>query len=388
MRGWIVILALLTAFPPLSIDMILPALPGLAASWDEPLTRVNLVLISFFLTYAVSLLFYGPLSDRFGRRGPLLFGLCVYVLSSILGGFAGSIMPLVAARVLQAVGAAAASSMAMAMSKDLFSGKERARVLATIGIIMALAPMLAPTFGGWVLAFASWPWIFYAQALFGVLALVGSLWIPETHGGAREATSATGVVMTYGRLLRNTSYIPLTLLMAVCMFPLYGFIAASSEIYINGFGTSAQVFGYFFALNALSLMAGSYACLRLVKGFDSTTVMIMGFAGVVLGSLGLLAGLGHGPWGFALPMSVITFSLGLSRPTSNNLILEQVQQNAGAASSLLLFTFFLLGALSMWVTSLPWESRQGFLGIMGVACGMFSLLSWLGIKRLLVLRRE
>jgi MFS transporter, DHA1 family, multidrug resistance protein len=387
MRGWIAILALLTAFPPLSIDMILPALPGLAAAWDHPLATVNLVLISFFLTYAIFLLFYGPISDRFGRRRPLLFGLAVYVLSSILGGLSGSIHTLVASRVLQAAGAAAASSMAMAMSKDLFSGKDRARALATIGMIMALAPMLAPIFGGWVLAVSSWPWIFHTQAAIGLAALLGVLRIPETHSGGTRTTLGQAA-RAYGRLMGNTPYMILTLLMAVCMFPLYGFIAASPEIYINGFGISEQAFGYYFGLNALSLMAGSYGCLRLVKGFDSTTVMTLGFAGVVLGSLGLLAGLGHGPWGFALPMSLITFSIGLSRPSSNNLILEQVQQDAGSASSLLLFTFFSLGALSMWVTSQPWENRQVFLGILGTGSGMFSLGSWLVLQRLLVLRRE
>jgi MFS transporter, DHA1 family, multidrug resistance protein len=387
MRAWIAILALLTAFPPLSIDMILPALPAMAEFWAIPLATVNLVLISFFTTYALFLLIYGPLSDRFGRRGPLLFGVGLYILSSILGGLSESIFTLVASRVLQAAGAAAASSMAMAMSKDLFSGAERARVLATIGVIMALAPMMAPVFGGWVLAIASWPWIFFSQALFGVAALLGVLRIPETHAGGDEITIVQ-VLRSYGRLLRNRSYVSLTLLMAVCMFPLYGFIAASASIYITGFGTSEQVFGYFFALNALSLMAGSFGCLRLVKGFDSTTVMTMGFVGVVIGSLGILAGTGLGPWGFALPMSLITFSLGLSRPSSNNLILEQVQQDAGAASSLLLFTFFLLGALSMWVTSLQWESRQAFLGLVGTACGLLSLFTWLALRRKLALRRE
>jgi MFS transporter, DHA1 family, multidrug resistance protein len=387
MRGWIAILALLTAFPPLSIDMILPALPGLAESWNQPLATVNLVLISFFLTYALSLLVYGPLSDRYGRRRPLLFGLLVYIVSSVLGGLSGSITTLVASRVLQAIGAAAASSIAMAMSKDLFSGKERERVLATIGIIMALAPMLAPTFGGWVLAYRSWSWIFYAQAAIGCLAFLGVLRMDETHG-ARNPTSLAQVARAYGRLMRNTPFVAVTLLMAVCMFPLYGFIAASSEIYINGFGTSEQVFGYFFALNAMSLMAGSFGCLRLVKGYDSQTVMTMGFVGVVIGSLCLLVGIGFGPWGFALPMSLITFSLGLSRPTSNNLILEQVQQDAGAASSLLLFTFFLFGAVSMWITSQEWASRQALLGGMGAGCGLVSLISWLTVKRVLVFRRE
>ncbi|MFP4314852.1 MAG: multidrug effflux MFS transporter [Desulfovibrionales bacterium] len=387
MRGWIAVLALLTAFPPLSIDMILPALPALARTWAEPFSRVNLVLISFFLTYAVSLLVYGPLSDRYGRRRPLMLGLAVYIISSIGSGFSENLPVLVAFRMLQAAGAAAASSMAMAMSKDLFSGKEREQVLATIGIIMALAPMLAPTLGGWTLAFLSWRWIFYTQAAIGVFAMLGVVFMPETNT-TRSAVSLPRAAHAYARLLCNAPYMLLTLLMAACLFPLYGYIAVSSEIFINGFGLSEQTFGYFFAFTALCLMAGSFGCLRLVKTFDSTTLITLGFSGAILGSIGLLAGLGHGPWGFALPMAMIAFSCGLSRPSSNNLILEQVRQDAGAASSLLLFTFFLLGAGAMQIASLSWESRQAALGVMGVLSGTVSLVGWLVVRKRFALRRE
>ncbi|MFW6325006.1 MAG: MFS transporter [Desulfovibrionales bacterium] len=191
-----------------------------------------------------------------------------------------------------------------------------------------------------------------------------------------------------GRLLINRPYMILTLLMAVCLFPLYGFIAASSDIYIRGFGMSEQAFGYIFAFNALWLMAGSFGCLRLAKTFDSKKLITFGFIGTIVGSIGLLVGMDHGPWGFALPMAIISFSCGLSRPSSNNLILEQVDRDAGAASSLLLFTFFLLGSGAMHIASLSWENRIVVLGIMGLACGVFALVGWLVFQKKMIVKRE
>nr|WP_269851165.1 MFS transporter [Methanosarcina horonobensis] len=165
LKGTVPLLALLTAFPPLSTDMILPAIPSLAETWGVSLSVINLILVCFFVTYGFFLLFYGPISDRLGRRRPLLFGLAVYIVASLLCAFASSASVLIGLRILQAAGAAASSSISMAITKDIFSGQERERILAYIAVIMALAPMLAPVIGGWVLADFSWHWIFFVQAL-------------------------------------------------------------------------------------------------------------------------------------------------------------------------------------------------------------------------------
>lgn len=387
MRGMILLLALLSAFPPLSIDMILPALPTLAETWSRPVATVNLILICFVITYAFFLLVYGPLSDRYGRRKPLMVGLGIFVTSSLLAAVMDNVYSVVFFRALQGAGAAAGPSLALAMSKDLFHGKDRERVLAYLGIIVPLAPMLAPTFGSWIMVLLSWHWIFYAQALMGLIAFIGVSRCPETLA-TRSNSSLIQVAGAYLRLARNPTYVALTLLMATIMLPFFGFIAGSSHIYITGFRLSEQQFGYFFALNALCLMAGSFAFLRLVRGYESKTLITAGFVGVLLGGVGMLLGQGHGPWGFALPMAMIALMGGMSRPPSNNLILEQVQQEAGAASSLLLFTFFIIGAIAMWLVSLEWESKQAVIGLLGVGCGSLCLTAWLMIRRMGMLRQE
>ena len=139
------LMALLTAFPAFSTDMILPAIPALAVMWNKPLAVVNLILICFFVTYGFFLLFYGPISDRYGRRRPLIVGISLYIFASMLCAVANSAAMLIAFRILQAAGAAASASLSMAITKDIFSGKERERILAYIAVIMALAPCLLYT---------------------------------------------------------------------------------------------------------------------------------------------------------------------------------------------------------------------------------------------------
>ena len=268
LKGTVPLLALLTAFPPLSTDMILPAIPSLAETWDVSLSVINLILVCFFMTYGFFLLFYGPISDRFGRRRPLLFGLAVYIVASLLCAFASSATMLIGFRILQAAGAAASSSISMAMTKDIFSGPERERILAYIAVIMALAPMIAPVVGGWILADFSWPWIFFIQAVMGLIGLIGVLRFPETLHKVSD-TPLSRVMHTYSRLLHNHSYIIMVLVMSASLFPLYSFIAGSSDIYINGFGMTEQKYSYFFAFNAMALMVGSFSCLRLIRSISS-----------------------------------------------------------------------------------------------------------------------
>lgn len=380
LKGTLPLLALLTAFPALSTDMILPAVPSLARNWNQPLSVINLILVCFFVTYGFFLLFYGPISDRFGRRRPLIAGLSVYIVASLLCASATNAPMLIFFRILQAAGAAASSSLSMAMTKDIFSGQERERILAYIAIIMALAPMIAPVLGGWVLADFSWPWIFFIQAVMGFIGILGVLRFPETLSQISDVPLSR-MMHSYGRLLLNPSYIIMVLVMSVSLFPLYSFIAGSSAVYVNEFGLSEQKYSYFFAFNALALMVGSFSCLRLTRSVSSKHLMTIGFAGVFLGGLFLLLNGQHGPWSFALSMFLITFSLGLSRPPSNNLVLEQVDRDAGSASSLLIFCYFTLGAVGMWFISLEWADKIPVLGAIALGCGAVVLAAWFVLQK-------
>ncbi|MFO7495705.1 MAG: MFS transporter, partial [Desulfobacterales bacterium] len=225
----LLLLSLLSAFPPLATDMYLPAIPLLVQRWHQPLAVVNLTLIGFFVGYCGFLLIYGPLSDRFGRRRPLLVGIAIFILASLLCALSDNVVSLIVFRVLQAAGAASASVLALAISKDVYGGHERERILAWIGVIMALAPMLGPVFGGWIMTWFSWRWVFVTQASVALVAWVGVLWMPETLQ-TPTSTGARQSAASYLELLGNRRYIGFALMMAIVVLPHFVFIAVSSDI--------------------------------------------------------------------------------------------------------------------------------------------------------------
>lgn len=375
-KKMLLLLALLTAFPPLSTDMYLPALPHLEKIWNEPTTSVNLTLSAYFIGYCFSLLIYGPLSDKYGRRPPLLVGISIYIIASLLSGFANGVVSLTVLRVLQGVGSAAGSIIAMAITKDIYQGHERQRILAYMGIIMALAPMLAPVLGGWIMTGLSWHWVFYTQAAIGAIALGGVLRMPESlqtpaKGGVLAAMSA------YGELLRNRKYVVLIVLFSLIVLPHFSFIGSAAHVYISRFGLSEQLFGYLFAFNAMAIMAGSFTCSRIQKKVSSRRLLTFSFAGILLSGILMSLAFIDGPWGLAAPMAVASFSFGLSRPASNHIVLEQVDHSAGAASSLMVFLYFISGAFSMWFISLNWSDTIQVIARLACAGGGVVLLFWL-----------
>jgi MFS transporter, DHA1 family, multidrug resistance protein len=380
------LLALLAAFPPLSTDMYLPAIPLLQHSWQQPLAIVNLTLVGFFVSYCVFLLFYGPLSDRYGRRPLLLVGIGIFILASLLCALADNVVSLIFFRVLQAAGAASASALALAISKDVYDVHERERILAYIGVIMALAPMLAPVLGGWVMTWFSWRWVFVIQGAIGTIAWIGVFRMPETLK-TPVAAGALQSAGSYLQLMSNRRYMGYALMMSLVVLPNFAFIGGSADIYITRLGLSEQMFGYFFALNAAAIMAGSFACTRLTGRVRSTGLLTAGFAGILIGGIGMIVRWIPGPWGLALPMAVISFSFGISRPPSNNLVLEQVDRHAGAASSLLIFIYFMLGAFAMWLISLDWADKIRTIGVLGAVCGGVILGIWIILPQIKARKR-
>lgn len=375
------LLALLTAFPPLATDMYLPAIPTLQKQWNQPLSVINLTLVCFFITYCISLLFYGPVSDRFGRRPPLIVGIALYVIACILCALSPNAGSLIVFRIIQAMGAASAATLAMAICKDIFTGKEREQVLAVIAVIVSLAPMLAPVFGGWLLKWFSWPWIFVSQAVMGAISLVGVYNMEETLKNPIEV-KIHELASGYMSLFKNVKFMGYAIMVAIAAFPLFSFIGGSADIYITRLGLSEQTFGYFFGANALAFMAGSLSCSRLLRIMSSKHLMTAGFSGILTGGVWMLLFSHHGPYSLALPMALITFSIGLSRPPSNNLVLEQVESHAGAASSLMIFTYFMFGAVSMWLISLDWQNKIRTIGLVALVSGLVMLVMWILLQRI------
>ena len=381
---FVLLLALLTAFPPLATDMYLPAIPHLMEIWGHPLSIINLTLILFFVTYCVSLLFYGPLSDRLGRKPPLISGLILFIAASLFCAVSTNVWMLVAARVAQGMGAGAASAISLAMARDRLESGTREKVLSQVSVIMALAPMISPTIGSLIMDYFSWPWVFVAQGIMGAVALAGVMATDESHDG-EEGESLGILLQKFVQVFRNRRFMGVVFCNAMIALPLFAFIAGSSSVYINRFGLSEKQFALFFGANAFCFMAGSMTCMRFGKKLGTLPMISFGYAGIVLGGLLMLVGGLDGPYQFAVPMGFVTFCLGLSRPPSNNLALEQVTKDAGTASSLMVFSYFMCGALSMWVVSLGWEDKLVYIGALSVVSGVVAFSVWIFLKKSLII---
>ncbi len=368
-------LAFLAALGPLSNDMYLPALPSLVKFWGVSEAAGGLTLSLWFVSFGIFLLVYGPFSDRFGRKPALMVGLLFFSLSSVGCALSNGFQEMIIFRVLQAAGGAACVAMTMAISRDVFEGHIRQRVLAYLGVIMAVAPMAAPFLGSLTLKYFTWRWIFGLQAFYGVSAFTLVLYLEEPLQKEKRL-AAMSFLKPYLSTITNFRFLSTSTLMGVVMGPTYAFIAASPYIYMEQFGLSRAAYSRYFACNAVGLMLGSLVCAKLSKRFSAAVLNAWGFAGVTLGGGCILAFGSQGPTWFALSMGIIAFCCGASRPVSNNIVLDQVEVYVGAASSIMTFTLFTLGAVFMWAASADFLNRVILVGLMGVGVGGFVLAMW------------
>jgi len=395
MKRKIALIALLCAFPPMSTDMYLPALPAMVKEWQQPLSVINLTLVLFFVAYCCGMLIYGPLSDRYGRRPPLLAGLAIYTLACIACALAPNALGLIIARILQGLGGAAASTVVFAICKDLFDGAARQRLFVQLGVITAGAPILAPIIGGWIITLLSWRWIFAALALLGIVSACGVYAMEESLKERRDA-SLFQAFRGYFRLCANIPFILLTLSFSSTGLPMFAFLAASSDIYISRLGYDQHQYGLFFAANASAFIVAPLAFSKAVKCFPLRWLLPVSYFGVLIFAALMVAAtlpppyslreILPPPYALAVPMWLLSFSFSFGRPPGNNLILEQVQRDIGAASSLMVFFYFITGAIAMWVISLAWANKIAVLGWLGVGgavitiFGWFAARGWCGVK--------
>ncbi|WP_319582158.1 multidrug effflux MFS transporter [uncultured Pseudodesulfovibrio sp.] len=376
----LILLALLASFPPLSTDMYLPAIPTLQTLWGISYATANLSMVLFMAVFSVFLLIHGPLSDRFGRRPVLIGGLSLFVLASFGCAISPSIWVLIACRCLQAAGAAAGASLALALSKDLYEGAQRQKILAHMGVIMALAPMLAPSIGGLMLKFASWRWIFAVQAAMALVGLYGVLRLKEPL----EEFTRGGFLAVAGRYRLVLGNLPFTVLasgFALMSLPQFAFIGGSADMYINDLGLSEQAFGIYFGANAIGFMLGSFLCTRMIGEYKPLNMLYTTFACLLASTVLMFVLGGKTPLTLAIPMFCMSLSVGFSRPISNSMILDQVDTDVGAASGILTFEIFFVAAVSMQLISWDWPDKPLVLAVLGVIGTLIPLTSLLAVKK-------
>jgi MFS transporter, DHA1 family, multidrug resistance protein len=338
--GMTAMLAMLTALSPLSTDLYLPSLPAIGKALGADPARVQLTLSAYLVGYAVGQIFYGPISDKFGRKPAIMVGLILYCLASTACAMSDSIEMLIGLRFVQALGAAGPIVLGRAIVRDLYEGARAGRELSRMGMLMGLVPAVAPVLGGILEQLFGWRSNFWATATgAGLLALCFLALMPETLRERRpEPISIAGILSGFRNLLRHPGYRLYVALNTLTYSGLFAFISASSFVLQGAYGMSPMAFGLLFGLTVIGYIAGTILAQRLVtvRGLDGTIrpgVWCMAGGGILM--LAAMTVGGSSPLEVALPMTLYVFGVGLVMPQSNASAMMPFPDRAGAASSLL-----------------------------------------------------
>jgi DHA1 family bicyclomycin/chloramphenicol resistance-like MFS transporter len=375
-RRWIATLSAMTAVTALSIDMSLPAQPALARAFDVPESTAQLTLSLFLAGFAVAQIVTGYLSDVLGRRRVMIGGLVLFTLAGVACAMSPSIEVLLACRVLQGIGAAAAPVVARAMVRDTQPGAEAARLLSSMLAALAIAPMVAPVIGGALLDAFGWRAIFVMLTICGVLLLaIASTTLEETlPAGARSTHSLLRGFATFLR----TPGTKLPMLISCASFAgQFAYISDSPFVLIEGYHVAPSHYGFYFGATALALMLGSLGGGAMLRaGRSPRAMLVLGtsllLAGGVLVVIGTRAGLGVA--GFLVPMLVYFLGIGLTSPSATALAMEPVPQLAGTASAAIGSLQMIAGAISGYETTRLGGSSPRLFSIVVAVMGPLALV--------------
>lgn len=381
MKGLVLFITLMNMFIPLSTDLYLPALPTMSTYFHVSSALTNLTLVSFFFFYAVGTLFWGPMSDKYGRKKILLIGTIFYVFASAACAASLNVYMLIAARIVQGIGAGAITAVSMALIKDCFSGKQRETILAIVQSVAGLAPMIAPVLGAILLQFTDWRGSFIVLTVVGLLCLLLAFLYQETLSD-EERYEGT-VLGSLGRLVavgKNIGFLVPCIIFSLYNLAFMGYIAMSSYIYVDVFGLSEQLYSYFFAANAALSMIGPMLYVRFMTGFDKKKFALTCFALYAICGIFIVVLGGNAPFLFWLGFAPFSLAGTITRPFGTNIMLDQQSGDTGSASSLINGVATVLGSIGMMCAAM-WGNIVAGLGIMICLTGIVSILGWLLLMR-------
>jgi MFS transporter, DHA1 family, multidrug resistance protein len=349
-----IVLGLLSVIGPLAIDMYLPALPAIGADLGATDAIIQRSLVAYMAAVALCQLIYGPLSDMFGRKPPLYFGMALFVLGSIGCALAPNADMLIVFRFVQGVGACASMSLPRAIVRDNYTGAEAAQLMSLIMLVFSVSPILAPLSGSLVIAFGDW------RAMFWVMAVVGGLCLVLLALGLRESrpkedrlgAGLGSAISAYGRLVRDWRFLGLTLIGTFGMSSFMAFLGNSSFVYIDHYGLTPTQYSLAFSVNAVSFFAVSQATGVLVKRFGLNRVVLTAVTGYALSMLALFAVfmLGFDSIFVLASFMFVAFGfLGLVLPSTGVLAMEEQGEIAGSASALMGTVQMIIASVAMGI---------------------------------------
>ncbi|MCH7413700.1 Bcr/CflA family multidrug efflux MFS transporter [Belliella sp. R4-6] len=336
----ILILGALSTISPFSIDMYLPGFPAMAKDLGVSISKIQLSLTSYLVGIAIGQLFYGPLLDKYGRKKPLVLGMLIYIIASILCAYAASVENLIIMRFLQAIGGCVGMVAAQALVRDIFPINKTAQVLALLTLVIAVSPMIAPTVGGYMTAHFHWHSVFLVlAAITAVILLAAVFYLPE--GAAPEknlSLNPVKVFVNYKSVLKQRQFLTYMLAGGIAGAAPFAYIAGSANVFMNIYQVTEQEYGLIFGFLAFAMIGSTQLNHYLLKKFSSREIIQFSLIYQTLTGLFLILGLWLNIFnvqGLVITMFVFLTAHGLNQPNAAALSLAPFAKSAGSASALL-----------------------------------------------------
>lgn len=381
----LLLLGALSAFGPLAIDFYLPSFPALAASFAVPVEQVQLSLSAYFIGIALGQLVYGPLADLYGRRLPLLIGVCLFTVASLGCALAPNLDWLIAARFVQALGGCAGMVVSRAVVRDLCDPINTARVFSQLMLVMGVAPILAPLAGSLLLESWGWQSIFVVLAIFSAICWL-AVWrvLPETLPDDQPPAPLSGAWRQYWRLIKDPNFIGYAMAGGFAMAGMFAYISGSPFVLIELHGLSASTYGWVFGSNALGFIVMAQVNAQLVRRFGPVRLlpkMLWAYA-LLACTLVLLSSM----WpdvllSLLLPLFLCLTFLGSVIPNASACAMSGQGSFAGSASALLGFTQFSIAAVAAWLVSHLHDGSALPMTVSVASCALLALASALLTRR-------
>ena len=341
-----IVLGTLMMFGPISIDMYLPSMPTIAREFAVSEGSVQLTLSALVFGLAAGQLVYGPLSDRFGRRAPLVFGVLLYGVASLGCAIAANVEAMVVLRLLQGIGGAAGGVLARAIVRDLYDRDQGARILSILYMVMAAAPMIAPHIGSQIMRLFEWRMIFWALAAFAVLAFALSYFgLRETHPPEKRVKhSPIDILISYGGLIRDTRFLGYAIVGGFTFAGMFTFFSAGPFVFEQVYGITPQGFAGLFSINVGGVIAGSFVNSRLIQRLGVDRMLLLStiwttLMGAVMAAIALAQFVP-----IFVPLVLFTATVAMTIANTNAGAMEDYPHLAGTAAALLGTMMYAIGA--------------------------------------------
>lgn len=381
----IAILSALMAMTSLSVDIYLPAMPTMQHDLQG---NIELTISGFLIGFSVAQIFWGPVSDKYGRKKPLYIGLALFVVGSVGCALSQTMVEMIVWRVIQAFGACTGPMLSRAMIRDMYEKTKAAEMLSTLMIVMAIAPIAGPLIGGKILVLSSWHSIFWLLAIIGILLLFSISTLPETLTNERKNKGSLKLAFAkYKLLLRNRQFMVYTLCVTFFYVGAYAFIAGSPLVYIQYFGVKPENYGYLFGVNMVGIAGLSMLNRKLVRKYSLDFLLKTATTIATIAALALLVFVKlewFGILGIMIPVFIIFSTNGIIAACTNAAALDRVPKMAGSGAALLGSLQYGSGVISSILLAV-FVSKDGnpftMAWIIALFISLSALVMFLGIRK-------